>query len=153
QKVDAAVAWDPDMSDAVAKRPGAKKIYDTHVANRLIADILVVSDRFAARNPQALVKFSEGWLEGVKFINEQPSRAYTLIGTIQDFNIPSALAKTMLGGVRLPDYADNPAFFGTPRSDSDYANIFKMAEDMYREERLIKRVSAPESPVDRRYIA
>ena len=48
QKVDAAVAWDPDMSDAVTKRPGAKKIYDTRVANRLIADILVVSDRFAA---------------------------------------------------------------------------------------------------------
>ena len=48
QKVDAAVAWDPDMSDAVAKRPGSQKIYDTRVANRLIADILVVSDRFAA---------------------------------------------------------------------------------------------------------
>src|SRR6516162_11888748 len=47
QKVDAAVAWDPDMSDAVSKRPGAKKIYDTRVANRLIADILVVSDQFA----------------------------------------------------------------------------------------------------------
>ena len=48
QKVDAAVAWDPDMSDAVTKRAGSKKIYDTRVANRLIADILVVSDRFAA---------------------------------------------------------------------------------------------------------
>src|ERR1043166_277127 len=46
QKVDAAVAWDPDMSDAVTKRAGSKKIYDTHIANRLIADILVVSDRF-----------------------------------------------------------------------------------------------------------
>src|SRR5206468_10194400 len=40
QKVDAAVAWDPDMSDAVTKRSGSKKIYDTRVANRLIADIL-----------------------------------------------------------------------------------------------------------------
>ncbi|HXX22942.1 MAG TPA: hypothetical protein VEO19_07325, partial [Terriglobia bacterium] len=55
QKVDAAVAWDPDMTDAVTKRPGAKKIYDTHVANRLIADILVVSDRFAAQNPQTVI--------------------------------------------------------------------------------------------------
>ena len=153
QKVDAAVAWDPDMSDAVAKRPGARKIYDTRVANRLIADILVVSDRFAARNPQNLIKFAEGWLEGVNFINEQPARAYTLIGTIKDFNIPADLAKTMLGGVRLSDYADNTAFFGTQGSDSDYANIFKMAEEMYREERLIKRVTDAESSVDRRYIA
>ncbi len=56
QKVDAAVAWDPDMSDAVAKRPGSKKIYDTRIANRLIADILVVSDRFSASSPQTVRK-------------------------------------------------------------------------------------------------
>jgi len=137
QKVDAAVAWDPDMSDAVAKRPGAKKIYDTRVANRLIADILVVSDRFAAANPQTVIKFADGWLQGVAFINEQPARAYTLIGTVKDFNIPTDLAKTMLGGVKLADYADNVSFFGTPGSEADYTNIFKMAQEMYRQERLI----------------
>ena len=152
QKVDAAVAWDPDMSDAVAKRPGAKKIYDTRVANRLIADVLVVSDRFAANNPGTIVKFIQGWLKGVAFLEQQPSRAYTLIGTIKDFNIPSDLAKTMLGGVKLANYTDNRQFFGTAGSDSDYANIFRMAQDMYRELRLIKRTSDPETSVDRRYI-
>src|SRR5216684_3656834 len=152
QKVDAAVAWDPDMSDAVAKRAGSKKIYDTRVANRLIADILVVSDRFASRCPQSVVKFSEGWLEGVEFIKAQPNRAYTLIGTIKDFNIPEDLAKTMLGGVKLADYADNKAFFGSRGSGSDYNNIFKMAQEMYREERIIKRNFDPESSVDRRFL-
>jgi NitT/TauT family transport system substrate-binding protein len=152
QKVDAAVAWDPDMTDAVSKRPGAKKIYDTRVANKLIADILVVSDRFAASNPETMVKFAEGWMDGVEFIKSQPTRAYTLIGTIKDFNIPSDLAKTMLGGVRLADYADNVSFFGTTAGGSDYANIFKMAQDMYREERLIKHIADPEATVDRRYI-
>src|SRR6266699_3783228 len=139
EKVDAAVAWDPDMSDAVGKRQGSKKIYDTRIANRLIADILVVSDNFSANSPQALRKFLEGWLEGVEFIRQQPSRAYTLIGTIKDFNMPSDLAKTMLEGVRLSDYADNKAFFGTAGSQSDYTNILGMAEGMYRELRLIKR--------------
>jgi len=74
QKVDAAVAWDPDMSDAVTKRAGAKKIYDTRIANRLIADILVVSDRFAARNPHTVAKLAEGWLEGVEFIRAEDGR-------------------------------------------------------------------------------
>src|ERR1017187_10236338 len=152
QKVDAAVAWDPDMSDAVTKRPGSKKIYDTKIANKLIADILVSSDRFAANSPQTLVKFLEGWLEGVEFIKKQPSRAYTLIGTIKDFNIPEDVAKTMLDGVKLADYADNQSFFGKESADSDYANIFKMAQDMYRELRLIKRTSDAESSMDRRYI-
>jgi NitT/TauT family transport system substrate-binding protein len=152
QKVDAAVAWDPDMSDAVAKRPGAKKIYDTRVANRLIADILVVSDRFSASSPQAVRKLIEGWLEGVEFIHQQPARAYTLIGTIKDFNIPADLAKTMLEGVRLSDYADNKAFFGNGPG-SDYNNILGMAQEMYRELRLTKGIPDPEGSVDRRYIA
>ena len=151
QKVDAAVAWDPDMSDAVTKRAGSKKIYDTRVANRLIADILVVSDRFAARSPQTLTKFSEGWLEGVEFIKAQPARAYTLIGTIKDFNIPTDLAKVMLEGVKLADYADNLSFFGTS-AESDYANIFQMAQEMYREDRLIKRRSEAGVTVDQRYL-
>ena len=152
QKVDAAVAWDPDMSDAVAKRKGSKKIYDTRVANRLIADILVVSDRFSAMSPQTLRKFLEGWLEGVEFIRQQPSRAHNVIGTIKDFNIPADLAKTMLEGVRLSDYADNKAFFGSG-AGSDYHNIMNMAQEMYRELRLIKRAADVEGSVDRRYIA
>lgn len=152
EKVDAAVAWDPDMSDAVTKRAGAKKIYDTRVANRLIADILVVSDRFAAKYPQTLVKFAQGWLEGVEFIKTQPARAYNLIGEVKDFNIPSDLAKTMLGGVKLADYADNTSFLGAKGSNSDYANIFGMAQDMYRELRMIKHTNDSEDSVDRRYI-
>jgi NitT/TauT family transport system substrate-binding protein len=152
EKVDAAVAWDPDMSDAVGKRAGAKKIYDTRIANRLIADILIVSDRFAAKHPQTLVKFAQGWLEGVEFIKSHPDRAYNLIGTVKDFNIPADLAKTMLGGVKLADYADNVSFLGAQGGNSDYANIFNSAQDMYRELRMIKHISSAEDSVDRRYI-
>ena len=154
QKVDAAVAWDPDMSDAVAKRPGSKKVYDTRQANRLIADILVVSDRFAAQNPQTLAKFAQGWLEGVEFIKSQPERAYTLIGSIKDFNIPTDLAKTMLGGVVLADATENRAFFGSAGSGSDYARIFKTAQEMYRETGVLKgSASDPESSVDRKVVS
>src|SRR5258707_324806 len=152
EKVDAAVAWDPDMSDAVAKRPGSKKIYDTRIANRLIADILVVSDSYSAKHPQTLLKFAQGWLEGVEFIKTQPDRAYNLIGTVKDFNIPSDLAKTMLGGVKLADYADNRSFMGTAGSNSDYANILGMAQDMYRESMIIKHTFNPEESLDRRYV-
>lgn len=151
-KVDAAVAWDPDMSDAVAKRPGSKKVYDTKIANRLIADILVVSDEFAREHPQTVVKLAEGWLEGVEFIRARPERAATLIGTIKDFNIPADLAKTMLDGVRLSDYGDNLAFFGTPGSGGDYANIYGMAHEMYRDLRVVKGSADAEATLDRRYV-
>jgi NitT/TauT family transport system substrate-binding protein len=152
EKVDAAVAWDPDMSDAVSKRAGSKKIYDTKVANRLIADILVVSDSFSAKHPDTVLKFAQGWLEGVEFIKSQPDRAYNLIGTVKDFNIPADLAKTMLGGVKLADYADNRAFMGSAGTNPDYDNILSMAQDMYRELRIIKRTFNAEDSLDRRYV-
>jgi NitT/TauT family transport system substrate-binding protein len=153
-KVDAAVAWDPDMSDAVTKRAGSRKIYDTRQANKLIADILVVRDRFAAQNPQTLLKFAEGWLEGVEFIRLQPARAYTLIGAIKDFNIPSDLAKSMLEGVVLVDAAENKAFFGSPGAASDYSRILRTSQQMYREAGVLKGAgSDPEGSVDRKVVA
>ena len=154
QKVDAAVAWDPDMSDAVSKRPGSRKIYDTRQASKLIADILVVSDRFAAQNPQTVIKFAEGWLEGVEFIKAQPTRAHTLIGAVKDFNIPADLARTMLEGVVLADGAGSKAFFGSAGAASDYSRIFKTSQEMYRETGVLKgAASDPEASVNRKLVA
>ncbi len=139
-KIDAAVAWDPDMSDAVAKRPGGgRKIYDTTVANKLIADILVVSDAYLEAHPETVKKFAGGWLKGVEFLRSEPARAYNIIGSIKDFNIPTELAKTMLQGVELSDFTENESFFGTAGELFDYANIFRMAQEMYRDLRAIKR--------------
>ena len=146
QKVDAAVAWDPDMSDAVAKRPGSKKIYDTRIANRLIADILVVSDRFVAptrRRP--CVKFIEGWLEGVEFIQAaararlHPDRHHQ---GLQHSRRPRQDHAGRRAAGRLRRQQGVLRHAG---SDSDYANIFNMAQDMYRELRLIKRVADAEA--------
>jgi NitT/TauT family transport system substrate-binding protein len=138
-KVDSAVAWDPDMSDAVSKRAGSTKIYDTRIASKLIADILVVSDDFLREHPDTVTKFAIGWLKGVDYVKTDPSRAYNLIGGIKDFNMPADLAKTMLGGVLLSNYSENLAFFGNAGERTDYANIFGMAQDMYRELLQIKQ--------------
>lgn len=151
-KVDAAVAWDPDMSDAVAKRPGSKKIFDTRVANKLIADVLIVNQRWADKNREPLTRFLQGWLEGVEFIKQQPNRAHTLIGAVKDFNIPTDLAKTMLEGVKLSDYAENRTFFGLAGGTADYANVFNMAQGTWRDLRVIKRSADANTSMDTSYL-
>ncbi|MGD1102877.1 MAG: hypothetical protein ABSA59_12500, partial [Terriglobia bacterium] len=63
------------------------------------------------------------------------------------------LAKTMLGGVRLADRSDHKAFFGAPGAASDYARIFKTAQEMYREEGVLKgAASDPEGSVNRNLV-
>jgi len=58
----------------------------------------------------------------------------------------------MLGGVKLADYADNKSFMGTRGGNSDYVNIFSMAQDMYRELRVIKRTYNADDSLDRRFV-
>ncbi len=152
QKVDAAVAWDPDMSDAVGKRPGSKKIFDTKVANKLIADILIVGEKYIQEQSPTLSKFLDGWLQGVEFIKQNPQRAYSLIGAVKDFNIPADLAKIMLEGVKLADYSENSQFFALKGGLSDYANIFNMAQDTWRDLRVIKRSTDPLKTVEPRFV-
>jgi outer membrane protein OmpA-like peptidoglycan-associated protein len=54
--------------------------------------------------------------------------------------------------VKLADYADNRSFMGTAGSNSDYVNIFQMAQDMYHEARTMKHTNNAEESIDRRYI-
>ena len=153
ERVDAAVAWDPDMTDAMNKRPGARKILDTRTADRLIADILVVSDEFASRYPEDLKKFTHAWIEGVEYIKNNPSSAYQLIGDIKEFNIPGDLAQAMLEGVVLGDYNENMVFFGLgPNQVSDFGNIFELAQGNWRDQAVIGGLNDYRKAQDTRYL-
>ncbi|MBI2951147.1 OmpA family protein [bacterium] len=141
EKVDAAVAWDPDMTDAMNKRPGSKKILDTRTADRLIADILVVSDAFASKYPEDLTKFAHAWLEGVEYIKKNPAAAHRLIGDVKEFNIPADLAQAMLEGVVLGDYNENLVFFGLGGKVNDFGNIFDLAQSNWKDQAVIGGIS------------
>lgn len=153
EKVDAAVAWDPDMTDAMNKRRGSKKILDTRTADRLIADILVVSDNFVAKYPDDLAKFTHAWLEGVEYIKQNPASAYKIIGDIKEFNIPTELAQMMLEGVVLGDYNENMIFFGLgPNKISDFCNIFDLAQRNWRDQAVIGGLNDCRKAQDTRYL-
>ena len=139
QKVDAAVAWDPDMSDAVTKRPGSRKIYDTRIANHLIADILVVSDRFAARCPQTVRETGPGLArrrgvhQGASQSRLHPDRHH------QGFQHSRGPRQDHAGWrASWPIMRTTRLSLGCAAPDTDYTNIFKMAQEMYHEDRIIK---------------
>jgi outer membrane protein OmpA-like peptidoglycan-associated protein/ABC-type taurine transport system substrate-binding protein len=150
ERVDAAVAWDPDMTDAMNKRPGSKKILDTRTADRLIADILVVSEAFLNKRPEDLANFAHAWLEGVEYIKKNPSSAYQLIGDVKEFNIPADLAQAMLEGVVLGDYNENLIFFGLAGKTNDFANIFQLAQSNWKDQAVISGINDDRKAQDTR---
>jgi ABC-type amino acid transport substrate-binding protein len=62
QNVDAAVLWEPDVSQALTQRAGAGILVDTGKAGHLIADVMVADEKFIRQEPKVIAAFIEGWL-------------------------------------------------------------------------------------------
>lgn len=61
--VDAAVLWEPYVTDALKRRgSGSKILIDTKTASNLIADVMVAKEEFIQQYPRVIAAFIEGWL-------------------------------------------------------------------------------------------
>jgi NitT/TauT family transport system substrate-binding protein len=109
-KVDAAVSWSPDVYTAANERPGARILASTREATNLIADIFVARGDFLDKHPEDARRFVAGWLKGVDLANRNPDRTAALLA--KSFTgVDLEGAKGMLQDVKLPNFAENRAFF------------------------------------------
>src|SRR5437899_3797699 len=151
-KVDAAVSWSPDVYVAARERTGGHILASTKEATNLIADIFVARGDFLDQHPEDARRFVAGWLRGVEMVKKNPDKAAVLlqksltgVNTLDD-------AKGMLDDVKLPDYAENRAFFSPQGSIVNYFSIYQSAQNIWRKIGKISSVSAPQNTVDTRYL-
>ncbi len=152
-KVDAAVSWSPDVYVAAREREGGHILASTKEATNLIADIFVARGDFLEQHPEDARRFVAGWLRGVEMVKKNPDKAAVLlqksltgVNTLDD-------AKAMLDDVKLPDFAENRAFF-TPQGGSivNYFSLYQSAQNIWRKIGKISSVSAPQQSVDTRFL-
>jgi NitT/TauT family transport system substrate-binding protein len=151
-KVDAAVSWSPDVYVAAREREGGHILASTKEATNLIGDIFVARGDFLDQHPEDARRFVAGWLRGVEMVRKNPERAAVLlqksltgVNTLDD-------AKGMLDDVKLPDYAENRAFFSPQGSIVNYYSIYQSAQNIWRKISKITSVNAPQQTVDTRFL-
>jgi NitT/TauT family transport system substrate-binding protein len=151
-KVEAAVSWSPDVYVAAREREGGHILASTKEASNLIADIFVARGDLVANHPEDVRRFVAGWLKGVDMVKKNPDRAAVLlqksltgVNTLED-------AKAMLDDVKLPDYAENRAFFDPQGSLVNYHTIYQTAQGIWRKIGKITSVHAPSQTVDTRFL-
>jgi NitT/TauT family transport system substrate-binding protein len=150
-RVDAAVSWSPDVYIAARERPGAKILASTREASNLIADIFVARGDFIERYPEDLKRFVGGWLKGVDMANANPDKTAALLA--KSFSgIGLEDAKGMLQDVKLPNYAENRAFFSGEGALANYASIYKTAQGIWRRIGKVSEVYEPYQTVDTRFL-
>jgi len=117
--VDAAVTWEPFLSDAKERMQGKILATSRDIPN--IVDILVVSRRLA-QNEELLKAFIDGWLKSVDYIKANPDEAKRIIA--RGLNVTLDDIEGMMAGLKFADRQMNIDFFTTQKINEIYESAF-----------------------------
>lgn len=79
--VDAAIMWEPELSEALDSVEGAHALVTSADYPETIMDSLVVNTKYAEENPEVVEAVAEAWYKAVDFMNENPDEAYELMAS------------------------------------------------------------------------
>lgn len=131
-RVDAAVSWDPDVTNAARDRSGGHILLSTKQADHIIADVFYARADFIAAHGDTLARFVGGWFDGVRAIKRDPSvGARALARGLTGVSLEDATA--MLPNAHLSDYFENRRFFNLDRGENvTFETIFHNASGIWR---------------------
>lgn len=135
-KIDVACLWEPDVSLALACRPGAYRVFSTKDADTLVADNLLARKDFLDAHPDVAEKVARIFLEGARLGNVDKKAAAKLITTVaprfrDELKYDATLAS--FDWVRWNDLGDNVAYFGTDGTPAKFDAIYKQADTIWSE--------------------
>jgi NitT/TauT family transport system substrate-binding protein len=159
-KVDVACLWEPDVTLALAERPGAHRLFSTADATELVADVLLVRKDFLDEHAAEAEKVARTWFGGVKKAEAGRAGAARLISTVASrFRDELGYEKTLaaFGWVRWTDLSDNITFFGLDGQPPAFDRVYNQADGIWinypqaqikdrfapvtlRDDRVVKRI-------------
>lgn len=150
--VDAAVLWDPDLSLAIKRTPGAHVVYSTKTASNLIFDVMVCNSK-VLNNPEgveAVHGFVKGWLEAVEVAKKNPDEAVdALIKTEDQFALLAKqegkpFIKSLFSSLVWTGLDDNARILGLAGGTNHYERVYHAFDQIYRDAGALAN---PKSPV------
>lgn len=131
--VDAAVTWEPNISQIVASGQG-HVLESTRTAPGLIVDVMVVSPSALEEREEDIQTLVDGWMEAVEYIKSNADSAYQIMAT--NLNIPIGEFPAMAEGLRYADLSRNRELL-LPSDSSRAKEIFRDASAIWLEEGIV----------------
>lgn len=129
-KVDAAVTWEPWLSNAKQTDDGAVLV-DSSSTPGIIVDCLAMDKDFAAKYPGTIKAICQGWYDALDYIKSNPEDAYKIMMKYTGDETTDAI-EGELSGVTFYDKKGNEDYFGGQIQD-----VAKMASDLWLDNGLI----------------
>jgi outer membrane protein OmpA-like peptidoglycan-associated protein/ABC-type nitrate/sulfonate/bicarbonate transport system substrate-binding protein len=133
-KIDVACLWEPDVTLALASRPGAHRLFSTADATELVADTLVARREFLDLYPALAVQLARTWFAGVKQAEANRPAAAKLIATVcSRFRDELGYEATLkaFDWVRWTDMNDNVRMFGLDGKPPAFDRVYNQADGIW----------------------
>jgi NitT/TauT family transport system substrate-binding protein len=144
-KVDAAVTYEPYVSQTLKKKPGAKIITSAGEFPGIISDVWEVSDEFAQQHPEAIEGALKAWNEGVDYFRTNTDDALAILAKVAK-TTPEELAVTYKG-VKLFNTAESLQFM-----QDDFGPLATRTLDIMKEQGGIDGTADPATLADTSYL-
>lgn len=134
KEIDVACLWEPDVSLALASRPGAHLLFSTADATELVADVLFTRKDFLDEHPDVAQKLARAWFAGVAEGNRDKAAAAKLISAaVPRFRDELGYDKTLaaLGWAKWTNLADNVKLFGIDGSAPAFDRVYNQADGIW----------------------
>jgi NitT/TauT family transport system substrate-binding protein len=140
--VDAAVTWEPFLSQAAEKN--GKIIATSKDAPDTIVDVLIASPALLERK-QVLNQFVRGWLRAAEDMRHP--KPETIAAIAKGFGVKDDEIEGMLAGIKIAGQAENAALLGGKNAaDTKVGQLFVKASTLWQSLGL---VTTPANPADR----
>ena len=152
QQVDAAVTWEPALSQG-AKAPHGHMLLTSADKPGLITDVVAATTATLDAKKDDIAGFVRAWYKAVDFIKTNPDEANAIMaqgvgGWLSD---PKVFAET-LSGIEYLDKDMNIAFFGTPEAPGQIYKTLGAAIDIWKGFDRIQVDVKPADMVDNNFL-
>ncbi len=133
-RVDAAVTWEPALSNC-SEREGGHILVSSADYPKAIIDVLTVSSRFAAENPEVYDVLYSCWCKAVDYLNSNFEEGCAIMAAGLDLEPEEVMDEC--AGITFYDAAMNEAFNDTATEDNVY-DIACLAADFWVQKGYMK---------------
>jgi len=149
-KVDAAVTYEPWLSQAVKMREGGHILISSRETPELIPSLLTFRKDVIEKRPEDVKKIMKVWYETLDYIREQPEESNNIMAKSMGLSLEEFLEiKSTVGWF---DHNKNKEFFGTKDHPGRVFNIIDTVGDIWLEAGLIKEKVNATDVVDTSYL-
>jgi outer membrane protein OmpA-like peptidoglycan-associated protein len=134
KEIDVACLWEPDVTLALASRPGAHRLFSTADATELVADTLFARKDFLDQHQDVAQKLARTWFAAAAAGDRDKPAAAKLISTVASrFRDELGYEKTLaaLNWAKWTTLDDNVRLFGLDGTAPGFDRVYNQADGIW----------------------